>query len=313
MNQDDAIQSMMDSSDKALRQSTDDYVDDLQSKWDDFQARLEADILKIHSQLPEDATYADFVQFQGDAKVSKVIAEQLKRLHIDIDSSRMDALIQQYKDAYNMSAWTLDEATPPSVEIDHNLATDDQIKMFVSADWDNSMFVTRNAKEFYFLAQDVKKEVTLAMLQGSSVKELTDSIADVIGDEDSDYRYRSERIARTELIRAATIGRQHLYDTNDDLMEDQVWITRGMGSPRLCENCAERSGMTYDDVVDIADEQELDVDPPCHPNCCCQWAPKLKSMSELLGPELSKGVKDFDEEEFKFNPQTYQKWATANL
>ena len=308
-----AIQKMLDSSDDALTQSTDDYVDNLLSKWTEFQGRLENDIMMIRSQLPEKVTYSDFVRFQGDAKIEGAIAEQLKRLHVSVEQDRIDSLIAQYKDAYNVSAYAIDESTPPDVDITYNLASDDQIKMFVSADWGDNMFVTRNAKEFYFLAQDIKKEVTLAMLQGQSVQQLSKAIQGVIGDEDSDYKYRSARIARTELSRASNLAITNLYEQNDDIVKDWVWVTRALGDGRLCEDCAERAGKTYDEVVDLAEEQELDVDPPAHPNCFCRWMAVPKQPSEFLSPELSKGIKDFDTDNVKYNPPSYKSWADENL
>jgi SPP1 gp7 family putative phage head morphogenesis protein len=308
-----AIQKMLDSSDDALTQSTDDYVDDLLSKWTEFQGRLENDIMMIRSRLPEKVTYSDFVRFQGDAKIEGAIAEQLKRLHVSVEQDRIDSLIAQYKDAYNVSAYAIDESTPPEVDITYNLASDDQIKMFVSADWGDNMFVTRNAKEFYFLAQDIKKEVTLAMLQGQSVQQLSKAIQGVIGDEDSDYKYRSTRIARTELLRAANIARNHLYDQNDELISKRIWVTRALGDGRLCEDCAERAGKTYDEVEEIADEQEMEVDPPIHPACGCTWMAVPKNPSEFLSPELSKGIKDFDTDNVKYNPPSYKSWADDYL
>lgn len=308
--QEEAIQRMLDASDEMLSASTEEYVSALQDKWSEFQSRLEADILKIHSELPEDASYADFVRFAGDKKISEAIAIQLQKLHVSVETDRMEALVQQYKDAYSQTAWVVDSATPPEVDIEHNLAHDSQIRQFVAEDWPDNMFVTRNAKEFYFLAQDIKKEVTLAMMQGQSVQELSKTLQGVIGNEDSDYKYRATRIARTELLRAANLGRQTLYDQNDDIVDDQVWVTRALTSLRLCEDCAERGGLTYDEVADLAEEQELFVDPPCHPNCGCTWMPKIKTPEELLGPELGKGM-DFSE--IKYSPEAYKSWAESNL
>jgi SPP1 gp7 family putative phage head morphogenesis protein len=318
--QEDAISKMMDDADASLNSSTDDYVDRLMTKWDEFQSRLESDILKIHSEMAKDGmakdgivSYSDFTRFSGDKKVSDAIAHELQRLHVSVETDRMEELVNQYKDAYNVSAWTIDEATPPEVDIEYAMPPESQIRQFVTGDW-SDMFVTRNAREMYFMGNEIKTQVTLAMLQGQSVDELSKSIQEVIGDDDSDYKYRATRIARTELLRAANLGRSNLYDQNSDILEDQTWVTRALNDARLCEDCAERAGLGYDEVAELADEQELDVDPPVHPNCGCEWAPKLKSMKDLLGPELSKGIKDFNpEEDFKPNPQAYEHWANGNL
>ena len=316
MTQDEALQKMTEQADAMLSASTEDYQNALLTKWDEFQSRLEADILKIHASMEKDGVvpYSDFVRFGGDKQVETAIAQELQQLHVSIETDRVDALVAQYKDAYNLSAWQFDEATPPDIDVNHTLATEPTIRQFVTEDWDKSVFVTRNAKEFYFLAGEVKTAVTQAMLKGTSVKDLASTIEDIIGDDDSDYRYRSLRIATTELLRSANLGLNHLYDDNEDLISDQYWITRGlMAVKEVCEFCLERAGHTYDEVVDIADEQDMEVDPPIHPFCACRWAARPKNPIELLGPKLGKGIADFDIEDVKFNPQSYKSWADTNL
>jgi SPP1 gp7 family putative phage head morphogenesis protein len=309
-----AIAQMMDDADESLSSPIEDYIDRLMDKWNEFQDRLTADITRIHTEMQVDGkvSFADFQRFQGDAQIQNALTSEFQRLHVSVETDRIDALVKQYKDAYNVSAWVIDESTPPSVDIKYAMPAENQIRQFVTGDW-SSMFVTRNAKEFYTLGNEIKTQVTLAMLQGQSVQTLSKKIQEVIGDEDSDYKYRSTRIARTELLRAANLGRTHLYHENNDILDEEIWITRALSSARLCEDCAERSGKTRDEVEEIAEDQEMDVDPPCHPNCGCTWAPKIKSMEDLLGPELSKGISDFGDEDRKWSFEKYQAWAKDNL
>lgn len=295
---------MMDKGDAMLQASTDAYIEALQGRWDEFSARLEADLLRIHTEIFQtgDVSYATFVQAQGDFKVASAIRSELIRLHGDIIDGQYEALVAQYKDAYNVTSWALDEATPFNVDVKYAIAPENQIRQFVSGEWKGDMFATRNEKEMYFLSQDLQKEVTLAMLQGQSASELSKTIQGVIGTENSDYKYRAERIARTELLRAANMSRKHVFDQNKDIIEVEVWVTRALADGRLCPECRERAGKTREEVVLIAAEQDLDEDPPAHPNCGCTWMPKLKSIKDLLPEELSKGIEDFAGPDELVNP-----------
>lgn len=309
-----AITKAIADADAMLEATQDDYVKALQAKWSEFQARLEADIYKIHSQLfaGQEPSYADFVKFGADKQIEGAIYSELQRLHQSVDDGRVDYLVDQYKDAYNTTAWALDNAIPET-DITYNLPPELQIRQFVTDDWDN-MFVTRNMKEYYFLANDLKTEIARAMIQGESVSELRDRIIGIIGTEDDGYRYRAERIARTELLGAANRARTHIYNHNSDVIEDVVWITGALGDGRLCDDCLERAGKTRSEVEDIAVEQELGVEPPIHPNCRCTWAPKLKSFKDILPEELANGIEDFPDPSNLKNPiMQYSDWADDNL
>jgi len=311
----DAITKSIADSDQMLEANEDEYVKALQSKWSEFSARLEADMLKIHSAISSgDAPdFTDFQRFGADKQIEGAIQKELQRLHQEVDSTRVDDLVTQYKDAYNTTAWAMDNALPPDTELKYNLPTELQMRQFVTDDWDN-MFVTRNMKEYVFLANDLKTEITRSMIQGESVTELRDRIIDIIGTEDDGYRYRAERIARTEMLGAANRARVHIYNNNSDVVETMVWVTGAIGDGRLCFECLERSGKTRDEVEELAAEQELDVDPPVHPNCRCTWAPKLKSFKDILPDELSQGIEDFPDAKNLKNPiMQYSDWADENL
>jgi SPP1 gp7 family putative phage head morphogenesis protein len=310
-----AMEKVMANADAMLEAAQEEYIRALYAKWNEFQARLEADILFIQDKIfqGQDPNYALFQKFQGDKQISQAIADELKRLKQSVDESRITSLVNQYKDSYNATAWVLDGSTPPSLEINYAQPLELQMRQYVTEDWDN-IFVTRNDREWYFLANELKTEVTRSMIMGDSVTELRNAIIDIIGDQESGYKYRAERIARTELLRAANIAREHIYKQNDDVIDEWVWITRALGDARLCDDCAERSGKTRDEVAEIAASQDMFVDPPAHPNCGCTWGVKLKSFKDILPPELAQGIEDFpDPKDIASALGDYNSWADENL
>lgn len=292
-----AIQGMTEDAWKIINASQQEYIDALVKRYSEFEARISADILKLHTETFEDGTadYSTFVQAQGDIKLAEIIKNELRRLNQDVNESLLDELISQYKDAYNTSAWVIDQSTPPSIEINYDMPTESTLRQLVSSDWKGAMFSQRIGIINDFMAKDIQQEVIQSVLSGDSAKTLSKRISDVIGTEDSDYKYRASMIARTELMRASNLAGMAALEQNDDIMETWVWISRSLASPRLCEYCAERSGMTYEEVqalIEEDDEQaEKGLDPPAHPHCACIWGPKVKSWAELLGGDVTERIK----------------------
>jgi len=97
-------------------------------------------------------------------------------------------------------------------------------------------------------------------------------------------RYRSEMVARTEIIRASNEGAAEAY-LQSGIVEEKVWITAH--DDRLCPFCADMDGRIVgveENFWDEGDVMQVDVGeqsyavefdygdvgvPPLHPNCRC--------------------------------------------
>ncbi len=79
-------------------------------------------------------------------------------------------------------------------------------------------------------------------------------------------RYRAERIARTETIRANAEAQLNTFERFgvSGVELDAEWITAGDG--RVCPDCASHGGKIYP-------IQEARGMIPLHPNCRCSWIP----------------------------------------
>ena len=284
-----AIEDMTDASWKMLQASQEEYVAALLREYEDFQSRVVADILRIHIEASTGGipSYDSFIQAQGHIRTVEVLRRELERLNHSTNALLDSSLIQQYKDAYNHSAWALDETTPPNIDINYAMPSEQAIRQFVAEPWNGAIFSQRIGAINNFMAQDIQQAVTQAMLSGDSVPDLAKRISGVIGDADSDYMYRAKMIARTELSRASNLAHVSLYEQNDDLIEDWYWVTRSLASPRLCDDCRERAGLSYSEVEELADEQDLEVDPPAHVNCFCMWMARPKKFKDIMPPEIT--------------------------
>lgn len=65
-------------------------------------------------------------------------------------------------------------------------------------------------------------------------------------------------------------GEDDVAALNDGMLEDEVWVTRGLN---VCDACADNKGMTPD---------EADGQIPLHPNCRCAWKLVPKDFADLL-------------------------------
>ncbi len=292
--------------DAMLGASQDEYVKALTDRYGEFEQRLTADIrnIQIEAQGAGVAGQDLLKRFEVDAKVEATIKAELLRLNQDVNTSLYDEMVSQYKDAYNASAWTLDQAIPPEIEPRYDIPTESYLREFLIQPWKGSMFSKRFAQINNDMAQDLQISVYQAMSSGQSAYNLGKVISGVIGTPDNGYKYQANMIARTELMRASNLAIEKNYNDNDDVLDDWIWIdTSGI---RTCDDCDERAGHTYDEVVEIADDQGLDLDPPVHPHCRCRWNAAVKSWQELLGDDMQ-GSNE------KIKPQPFDIWANENL
>ena len=284
-----AIERMTEQSYKMLRASDSEYAKALIKRYAEISRRIEADILQItdEASVEGDPSYSEFLKIGGKKKTLEVLQREISNLNQDVIPSLEQHLVQQYKDSYTSSAWALDQSTPESVDVNYAMPSDSIIKQFVSTEWKSAMFSQRIGVINDMMASDIQDSVKNAMLTGQSNQNLAKIIRGIIGDGKAGTAYRAQTIAISETARSANLARNKFFDDNEQYIEDWYWLSRSIMSPRICEDCAERSGKFYDEVVDIADDQEKEVDPPVHPRCVCSWMAKPKSFASLLGREFS--------------------------
>ena len=291
------IQLMTEEADRMLRAQQEAYVAALQMRYQEFAERVVNDAKALRSDIMDtyglsEPNISEYKRFAGDYKIAKAIQDEIRRLNGYVDTDFLNQMRSVYQDSYNANAWVLDESTPENLDINYKLPPEFEMRQFVSQPWSGAMFSQRIGVINDAMARDIQSEVAQSMLSGDSARDLAKRIERVIGDGESDYSYRAKMISRTELLRASNLGRSAIWDENEDIIDDWIWVTRAMMSGRLCDECAERSGKGYDEVQELAIEQEMDGEPPAHPNCACGWMPKVKEWKDLLPPEMAKRMVD---------------------
>jgi len=125
------------------------------------------------------------------------------------------------------------------------------------------------------------KTLSDGVANGESIPQLRKRVETIF---DEMKKYRSERIARSEVIRASNYGTEQAYKESG-VVEAKIWLTAF--DERTCEYCADMDGKTVDLDENFADKGDTiagfavdyeDVGaPPLHPNCRCTIIPKVKS------------------------------------
>jgi SPP1 gp7 family putative phage head morphogenesis protein len=339
MDQRQAILKLNDEITKAMRVDEETYTGAVTSYYDEFLARIQADLMAMYSRVFRGGTlnYQDYQRLKMKDHTLRIIQPALSELQkktvaeLDVD------LTQFYWDAYKRNAWALDQTTPPNVDISMmrdkrtNLATDpllsNLIAQQVMAPFKGAMFSDRLGHINETMAEQIGIMTRQAALNGWSVPDLSAGIRDLVGvppDEKlitrpraSAAKSRADMIARTELMRAMNLAKADLLEANDDLVEDKKWLAAD--DARTCDDCMDMDGLTETELED----QGFDTEMPAHPRCRCTWVPVLKTWKELLGPELGKDMGDLehiDEFEMKyFNAEKtgvstvkvmpYEEWA----
>lgn len=131
----------------------------------------------------------------------------------------------------------------------------------------------------------LKASLTEGVASGEGIDQLRRRVQDVF---DGMEKYRAERIARSEVIRASNFATREAYHQSG-VVEQLEWLVTD--DDRLCPLCAPLSGKTISikdsffsrgDTVVGADGSEYAVDyesidnPPLHPNCRCTIIPVIK-------------------------------------
>ena len=117
------------------------------------------------------------------------------------------------------------------------------------------------------LAEGIKNQITIGLIQGESVAKISRNIGGIITDPDEFRRagktvfktaqLRTETIARTETLRAYGQGRHKFYETVG--VQTVTWVS--VGDKRMCPVCSELDGKRF--KVGEA------PGPPKHAQCRC--------------------------------------------
>ncbi len=150
-------------------------------------------------------------------------------------------------------------------------------------------YVNKHKFKFSFRVNDetrkqLRKEFIAGIADGEGIPALRKRVEKVF---DIAEKFRSERIARTEMVRASSAAAEDAY-IQSGIVEGKGWVA----NPDACQWCGSMHGATMrlggnffnqGDVLTVdGSDMHFDYDdimyPPLHPNCLCSLIPILRRV-----------------------------------
>lgn len=180
-----------------------------------------------------------------------------------------------FREARKMSAlrhgWILDQLTPESRKVRMpqyaNVREAGIIKKVTRVSWDQRWSEWVDSYHGALMT-NIRME---AMNESLMADAMAEPDATKVSSPASGLENALFRIYEYETMAAISAGEDDIASLNDDLIEEEVWKTRGDAG--VCDDCDANEGLTAD---------EADGDVPLHPNCNCFWLMVPKSYAALL-------------------------------
>ena len=323
MDQAKLVSQLMDQAQKALIASEDDKAGALYDLFTDSINNLIEDLQKINAKwyALDEPTFSDWKRLGLDAESFNLVNQKMGVMGGGLKQEVVDQfardLSNYWKEGYLRTAYVLDSAVPPNVDIGFQMPPDSFLYDYLNQPFKGTRFSEDLGIITDVMAHDIHGQLVLSMWSGDSTDKMADRIRDSVGiDEDQKLKTRPRAsaqlsravtIARTEMAEAATKAQDYLFAQNQDILAGKVWTAAFMGM-LTCDECLERDGLTPEEIDELGDD--LEDNPPGHPRCRCRWAPKLKDWDELLGKDLSKGMtSDIELPDEPVKPEPYETWA----
>ena len=251
----------------------------LQKLWQATAKELAANIMhayQISSTRQRKWTWslADFRNSGAQALLAQEVRATLERFQASgVAHSR-----KSFNDIYNESllrhAWMLDQVTPASrnVKLPHDRKLHESaVTVFASGKKSDQEWVNRWSAWSDAWQSSLMHNLTLGAMNKSSPQ---DAVAEIDATRANTPAYNLwdalARINDYEALAAASRGAADLADLNGDMIDEEIWKTRG--DLRVCDDCDDNEGQPIDETGF----------PPLHPSCHCYPLIVPKEYAELL-------------------------------
>lgn len=263
-------------------------LDAILQMYEDAERDLEATIRSTLTELQatrraDRRQYLDW-KLARERAFADQVGRRIGQLRDAINQRLYRGLVRQYLAQGSWDAYALDQATPPSIDVDARAVTPEVAEAITATPWRAAMFSDYVWHMTDDLAREIQQQIGQSVLLGEGVPDAVRRLRQIqIADGNLPPRYALERLVRTEMLKASDRARQQLYDANDDVVDEEVVVVAL--DARTCEICGPLDGKALDsrEVRDHLAEEEAAARPPFHPNCRCTTMAQLKSWSSLLG------------------------------
>lgn len=269
--------------------------------------RMRANVSDIFMEVQGDQWSVDDIAARN-ALQAQIMAE-MRALDPELADLILEAMLDGHYGAAYGQAWVLDNsvlqglATPAFVP----LLPREAVRAQLLAPYRGQTFLERfqlNRAEFKLR---VNRALVQSQIAGDGIYNVQQRIAAELGIDTTNwprsYRARRERmtgrahsrdfyktqlIARSEILRASNLGAVAVYRANDHVLRG--WEFRAARDERVCPRCGPLDGRQFDfDNRPIDGQRDTDevLPPPIHPLCRCTATPALIDQElerAIVGP-----------------------------
>lgn len=250
---------------------TDKQVKEILRAYKKAQDEIQDKVYKVFAKVSKKGKW-DYVEMQKYNRYKSMfnqINEIIRELGGEEHKLLRDVLRNTYKEEYAHALSELEKietGVKPNItyqdlknaelNVNFSMLNTKQIDEMLLYPWSGASYSDRLWKNKDLLIRTLKEELTQSMILGESMNKATKRIRKRMGS----GAYESERLARTEIMRASNTAHLKAYEENNIKLVE--WIATE--DERTCEICGPRDGKIYriDNVPLI----------PAHPNCRCTVA-----------------------------------------
>ena len=266
-----------------------DILRQYQKAYEAMEAKLDAAFQATTSGGTWNSTDAAFIK--RTQVLTEQMAGEMERLNAQVHDTIVRDQINAYRASFFGNAWIVDKFSPKDYTAQMPVLPTEAIRAQMLMPYENgTSFFRLEANRHDFIGK-IKQAMVQSQINGDSIYDAQKRLADLLGVDigrrtknerlaNQGAFYRTEMIARTELLRGSNLGALAVYDANKDVVKEWEYLATLDG--RTCPTCGPLDGKKYP----IEDTSDL---PPKHPNCRCTSAPVTVSFAEMgLGglPEM---------------------------
>jgi len=221
-----------------------------------------------------------------------------------IQELTLDAAEDSYRAGAVGKTYALDQAGLDDVTLP--LLPAEAIRAQILAPYEGNTFVDRFLDNRADFERRIRRALVQSQIEGEGIHKAQERIAGELGIMLADVKapgkkahkqnfFRTQMIARTEILKASNLGALSIYRENTDSLKGYSWLAAR--DERVCPICAPLDGRMFDmsgSPIDGKGKASHAL-PPAHPQCRCTATPALHDedlQRRIVGKR-----------------QTFQEWA----
>src|SRR3990167_10947262 len=229
------------------------------------------------------------------------IGSELESLNNAAMDATLRARVRGYQAGYYGGAWQSEEGLRSGLPLEIPILPTDAIRAAILEPYIGLTFVDRFLDARAEFERIVRRAIVESQIEGESIYLAQKRLADALGVDigrrtaaaraaNNAYFYRTELIARTEILRASNNGALAIYGRNQDALRGWSWTASR--DERVCPVCGALDGQQF-----RFGGQHLPPPTGSRPRCRCTPTPVL--INAAL------------EERIVGKRQTYREWAAG--